>query len=163
MGVGAVGAAYRDPDGSLIQEGRALSAWRPVAVGGMLGVRRRSQERRQQLEIQRQSAAGDNSRTHLRCHMDRFWHARWVWAQSAGGAVLDSVANLCMRGPTVVCTVGVIVGMTGEPKVKLVVGLTCGGCDRAGGWDCGQADGRKDDGGSGGGMVTEATLVQRLR
>jgi hypothetical protein len=95
--------------------------------------------------------------------LGRFWHARWVWAQSAGGAVLDSVANLCMRGPTVVCTVGVIVGMTGEPKVKLVVGLTCGGCDRAGGWDCGQADGRKDDWGNGGGMVTEATLVQRLR
>ena len=66
---------------------------------------------------------------------------------------------LCMRGPTVGCTVGVIVGMTGEPIVKLVVGLTCGGCDRASGRGCGQADGRKGAGGRGWGMVTEATLV----
>ena len=93
--------------------------------------------------------------------------ATWAGLGTRGGfgqrAQGELFLILCMRGPTVVCTVGVIVGMTGEPKVKLVVGLTCGGCDQASGWDCGQADGWKDDGGSGVGMVTEATLVQRLR
>jgi len=38
-------------------EGRAQLAWRPGAVGDILGVRWRSQDWRQQLEIQRQSAA----------------------------------------------------------------------------------------------------------
>ena len=46
-----------------------------------------------------------------------------------------------------------------QEKSKLVVGLTCGGCDRASGRGCGQADGRKGAGGRGWRVVTGATLV----